>query len=141
MRPAQIAALASWTDSYEFEDFLFLAGFRRYADRIVPTEISRAARMRRVENSSRGMSGIATTWLRDEALSARAAKTCRRPAFALLSGQQLDSEQRVWDESTVEIFTTVAPIASSPDGRMGREAQSNKPLFGSRAQSSARSLL
>ena len=88
MRPAQIAALASWTESYEFADFLFLAGFRRYADRIVPTKISRATRMRRLENSSRGMSGIATTWRRDDALLARAAKTCRRPAFALLSAQQ-----------------------------------------------------
>ena len=88
MRPAQIAALASWTDSYEFEDFLFLAGFRRYADRIVPTEIGTAARMRRVENSSRGMSGIATTWRRDDALLAKAAKPCRRPALALLSAQQ-----------------------------------------------------
>ena len=54
MQPAQIAALASWTDPYEFEDFLFLAGFRRYADRIVRTEISTAPRLRRVEKPSPG---------------------------------------------------------------------------------------
>ena len=53
---------------------------------------------------------------------------------------KLDSEHRLWDESTVEIFTTVAPIANSPDGRMGREAQSKKLLCEARAQSSTRSL-
>ena len=85
MEPAQIAALASWTGPYEFEDFLFLAGFRRYADRIVRTAISAAPQLQRVEKPSPGEPAIATTWRRGDALSARTRRTCRRPVFNLLS--------------------------------------------------------
>jgi len=81
MQPAQMAALASWTDPYEFEDFLFLAGFRRYADRIVATEMSSAVvRLRSVENQHPAeKSAIATTWRRGDALFARAAKNLPSP--------------------------------------------------------------
>ena len=81
MKPAQIAALASWTDPYEFEDFLLLAGFRRYADRIVATE-----RLRSVENQH--PRERSTTWRRGDAQLARATKTCLRPAFGHLSARQ-----------------------------------------------------
>jgi hypothetical protein len=35
-KPAQMSAWALWVENQDFEDFLFLVGFRRYADRIVP---------------------------------------------------------------------------------------------------------
>jgi hypothetical protein len=37
LAPIQIGQLASWTSQFQFNDFLFLLGFRRLGSRIVPT--------------------------------------------------------------------------------------------------------